>query len=141
MTAEIGSKGPGRTLVDVAREKMRTRHMAYHTEQAYLQWIRRYVVFHDRRHPRDLGPAAVEQFLSYLSVERKVSASTQSQALQALLFLYRQVLNQDLPWLDGVTRATQPRRLPVVLSCAEVSALLAQLGGTHWLVAKAAKTG
>ena len=108
MVAEIGSKGAGRNLFDVAREKMRTRHMAYRTEQSYLQWIRRYVVFHDRRHPRELGPAAVEQFLSYLAVERKVSASTQSQALQALLFLYRHVLEQDLPWLDNVTRATRP---------------------------------
>jgi integron integrase len=135
MVAEIGSKATGRSLSDVAREKMRTRHMAYRTEQSYLQWIRRYVVFHDRRHPRELGPAAVEQFLSYLAVERKVSASTQSQALQALLFLYRHVLEQDLPWLDNVTRATRPRRLPVVLSRAEVAALLAQLQGTHWLVA------
>jgi integron integrase len=135
MVAEIGSKATGRSLFDVAREKMRTRHMAYRTEQSYLQWIRRYVVFHDRRHPRELGSAAVEQFLSHLAVERKVSASTQSQALQALLFLYRHVLEQDLPWLDNVTRATRPRRLPVVLSRTEVSALLAQLQGTHWLVA------
>ena len=135
MTAEIGSRATGRTFFDVAREKMRTRHMAYRTEQAYLQWMRRYVVFHDRRHPRDLGPAAVEQFLTHLAVERKVSASTQSQALQALLFLYRHVLEQDLPWLDGVTRATRPRRLPVVLSRTEVAALLGQLQGTHWLVA------
>lgn len=135
MMAEIGNKGSGRTLFDVAREKMRTRHMAYRTEQTYLQWMRRYVMFHDRRHPRDLGPAAVEQFLTHLAVERKVSASTQSQALQALLFLYRHVLEQDLPWLDNVTRATRPRRLPVVLSRREVAALLAQLNDIHWLVA------
>jgi hypothetical protein len=76
MVAEIGSRGAGRTLFDVTREKMRTWHMAYRTEQSYLQWIRRYVVFHDRRHPRELGPAAAEQFLSYLAVTRKVGTST-----------------------------------------------------------------
>lgn len=89
MTVEISGGVGTRTLYDVAREKMRTRHMAYRTEQAYLQWIRRYVVFHGRRHPRDLGAAAVEQFLSHLAVERKVSASTRDQAL--LGFLYRHV--------------------------------------------------
>src|SRR5580693_10120814 len=97
----------GRGLLQVAREKMRTRHFALRTEQAYQQWIRRYVTFHGRRHPRDLGASAVEIFLTYLAVDRKVSASTQSQALQALLFLYRQVLDVDLPWLENVTRAVQ----------------------------------
>jgi integron integrase len=135
MSGEIGNTGGGRTLVDVTREKMRTRHMAFRTEQAYLQWIRRYIAFHDRRHPRDLGGPDVEQFLTYLAVERKVSASTQSQALQALLFLYRVVLSVDLPWLENVTRAARPRRLPVVLSRAQVRALLTHLEGTHWLVA------
>ncbi len=106
----------GRGLLEVAREKMRTRHLAYRTEQAYLQWIRRYIAFHQRRHPRDLGAAEVERFLTHLAVDRKVSASTQSQALQALLFLYRQVLEVELPWLQNVTRAARPRRLPVVLS-------------------------
>lgn len=88
-------------LLEVVREKMRVRHLAFRTEQAYLQWIRRYVHFHQRRHPRDLGAAEVEQFLIHLAVSRKVSASTQSQALQALLFLYRNVLGITLPWLDG----------------------------------------
>jgi integron integrase len=125
----------GRGLLEVAREKMRTRHLAYRTEQAYLQWIRRYIAFHKRRHPRELGAAEVEQFLTYLAVDRKVSASTQSQALQAVLFLYRQVLAVDLPWLENVTRAARPQRLPVVLSRAEVRSLLAALQGTPWLVA------
>ena len=83
-------KRPG--LLAVARERMRTRHLAYRTEQAYLQWMRRYIVFHQRRHPRELGAAEVEQFLTHLAVDRKVSASTQNQALQAVLFLYREVL-------------------------------------------------
>jgi integron integrase len=125
----------GRGLLDVAREKMRTRHLAYRTEQAYLQWIRRYITFHHRRHPRDLGAAEVEQFLTHLAVDRKVSASTQSQGLQALLFLYRQVLAVDLPWLENVTRASRPQRLPVVLSTTEVRSVLAHLDGTPWLVA------
>lgn len=126
-------KQPG--LFAVAREKMRTRHLALRTEQAYLHWLRRYVEFHDRKHPRELGAPDVEEFLTHLAVRRKVSAATQSQALQALLFLYRHVLGIELPWLDGITRASQPRRLPVVLSRAEVRALLAQLQGTPWLVA------
>src|SRR3977135_530549 len=121
-------------LLAVGREKMRTRHLALRTEQAYPQWLRRYVVFHNRRHPRELGAPEVEQFLTHLAVHRKVSAATQNQALQALLFLYRHMLEMELPWLDNVTRATHPKRLPVVLSRAEVRALLSQLEGTPWLV-------
>jgi site-specific recombinase XerD len=126
----MGSQ-PG--LLAVAREKMRTRHLALRTEQAYLQWLRRYIVFHNRRHPRELGAPEVEQFLTYLAVHRKVSAATQNQALQALLFLYRHVLEMELPWLDNVTRAFHPKRLPVVLSRTDVRALLAQIEGTPWL--------
>lgn len=122
-------------LFGVAREKMRTRHLALRTEQVYLQWIRRYVVFHKRRHPRELGAPEVEQFLTHLAVDRKVSAATQNQALQAVLFLYRYVLETELPWLGNVTRASAPKRLPVVLARAEVRALLSQLEGTPWLVA------
>jgi integron integrase len=122
-------------LFAVAREKMRIRHLALRTEQAYLQWLRRYLVFHKRKHPRELGAPEVEQFLTHLAVHRKVSAATQNQAMQALLFLYRHVLGIELPWLDNVTRASQPKRLPVVLTRAEVCALLAQLEGTTWLVA------
>ena len=124
-----------RGLLEVVREKMRTRHMAYRTEQVYLRWIWQYVTFHGRRHPRDLGGAEVERFLTHLAVERKVSAGTQNQALQALLFLYSKVLDVQLPWLDGVTRAVPTRRLPVVLSRAEVKAVLGHLDGTAWLVA------
>lgn len=125
----------GRGLFEVALERMRTRHFAYRTEKAYLHWIRRYVNFHNRRHPREMGAAEVESFLTHLAVNAHVSASTQNQALQALLFLYRQILEIDLPWLENVTRARRPKRLPVVLTVAEVRALLAQLDGTPWLVA------
>lgn len=124
-----------RGLLEVVRERIRTRQLAFRTEQSYLQWIRRYVVFHDRRHPRDLGAPEVEQFLTHLAVDRKVSASTQNQAMQAVLFLYRHVLDVDLPWLENVTRAARPKRLPVVLSRSEVQSLLASLEGTPWLVA------
>jgi integron integrase len=122
-------------LLALARERMRTRHLALRTEQAYLQWLERYVAFHGGRHPRALGAPAVEQFLTHLAVRRKVSAATQNQALQALLFIYRHVLESELPWLDNITRATHEKKLPVVLSREEVRALLAQLQGTPWLVA------
>ncbi len=99
----------GRGLFEVARERMRTRHLALRTEQAYLQWMRRYVKFHGRRHPRELGPADLEAFLTHLAVVSNVSASTQNQALQALLFLYRQVLGMELPWVANVTRGDAGR--------------------------------
>src|SRR3984957_758331 len=119
----------GRGLFEVARERIRTRHLAFRTEQTYLQWMRRYVKFHGRRHPRDMGAAEVEAFLTHLAVQAKVGASTQNQALQALLFLYRQVLGIELPWLENVTRASRSKRLPVVLTRSEVRSVLAQLEG------------
>jgi integron integrase len=125
----------GRGLYEVAREKMRTRHFAFRTQQAYLHWIRRYAKFHNRKHPREMGSADVEAFLSHLAVDGHVSASTQNQALQALLFLYRHVLEIGLPWLENVTRARRSKRLPVVLSSAEVRSVLAQLDGTAWVIA------
>ena len=114
-----------RGLYEVSREKM----------QAYLYWIRRYVNFHRRKHPRGMGSSEVEAFLTHLAVDEHVSASTQNQALQALLFLYRQVLEIDLPWLENVTRARRSKRLPVVLTAAEVRSVLAQLDGAAWLFA------
>ncbi len=123
-----------RGLFEVARQRIRTRHLAFRTEGAYLHWMRRYVKFHRGKHPRTMGAAEVEAFLTHLAVEAKVGASTQNQALQALLFLYRHVLEVELPWLDNVTRACRPKRLPVVLSTAEVRSLLAQLDGTDWLI-------
>ena len=125
----------GRGLFAVAREKMRSRHLAYRTEQAYLYWMRRYVKFHGGRHPRDMGGAEAESFLSHLAVVQRVAAATQNQALQALIFLYRNVLDQRLPGLENVTRAAQPKRLPVVLSVEEVRSVLAQLDGTCWVLA------
>jgi site-specific recombinase XerD len=107
--ADHSEMPPG--LLALARERMRTRHLALRTEQAYLQWLERYVASHRGRHPRTLGAPEVEQFLTHLAVHRKMSAATQSQALQALLSIYRHVLDIELPWLDNVTCATDRRKL------------------------------
>ena len=100
----------GRGLLQVAREEMRVRHLSYQTEKCYLQWMRRFIAFNGRRHPRELGAAEVQQFLTHLAVKRGVAPSTQNQALQSLLFLYKRVLGIELPWLDEVVRAGQPHR-------------------------------
>lgn len=115
--------------LDQVRDRMRLLHYSYRTEQAYLGWIRRYILFHDKRHPHELGQRHVEAFLTDLAVRRNVSASTQNQALSAILFLYKQVLGIDLEWLEGVVRARKSERLPVVLSRAEVTDLLSRLDG------------
>ncbi len=121
-------------LLDEVRNAIRLRHYSYRTEMAYVDWIRRYVIFHDKRHPIEMGGAEVEKFLSHLASDRNVSASTQGQALAALLFLYKRVLNVDLPWIDNVVRATRPKRLPTVLSQQEAQRVLANLQGAYWLV-------
>jgi len=126
--------GPPR-LLDLVRRAIRARHYSPRTEKSYVSWIRRYVIYHGRRHPRELGATHVEQFLSWLASERRVSASTQNQALCALLFLYREVLGSDIDWIDGITPAKRPARLPVVLTRREVRAVLAQLTGVSWLMA------
>ncbi len=114
-------------LLQVAREKMRTRHFSYRTEQAYVGWMRRFILHYGKRHPRELGGHEVEGFLTHLATERRVSASTQGQALSALLFLYRHVLEVDLPWLENVVRARKAVHVPVVLSRKEVQTLLGRL--------------
>jgi len=117
------------------RREIRARHYSIRTEQAYLDWARRYIRFHERRHPQELGPEHVAAFLSHLASDRQVAASTQNQAKSALLFLYGEVLQVDLPWLDEVVNARRPRKLPVVLTPSEVRALLFEMKGTHGLVA------
>lgn len=112
-------------LLDLVRERIRLKHFSIRTEQAYVGWVRRYIIHHGKRHPREMGKAEVEAFLTSLAVDRDVSAATQSQALSAILFLYREVLEQPLPWLDEVTRAKRPACLPVVLAVDEVQRLLA----------------
>lgn len=122
-------------LLDQVREQIRLRHYSIRTEAVYLEWVKRFIRFHKYRHPLEMGAAEVEAFLSDLAVRRDVSASTQNQALSAILFLYKRVLLIELPWLDGVIRARRPQRLPVVLTQDEVTRVLAQLDGTLWLVA------
>lgn len=122
-------------LLDQVREQIRLRHYSIRTETVYLEWVKRFIRFHKYRHPQEMGAAEVEAFLSDLAVRRDVSASTQNQALSAILFLYKQVLQVELPWMDGVIRARRPQRLPVVLTREEVASVLAQLDGTLWLVA------
>ena len=120
-------------LLDVLRDKLRLKHYSLRTEQQYVNWVRRFLRFHQHRHPREMGAAEVTAFLTDLAVAGGVSASTQNQALSALLFLYREVLEVALPWLDEVVRAKQPSRLPVVLTRREVAALLAQADGLYAL--------
>jgi site-specific recombinase XerD len=122
-------------LLDQVRDRLRTLHYSYRTELAYVFWVRRFVLFSDKRHPSTMAGPEVERFLTHLAVDRGVSSSTQAQALSALLFLYKQVLQVELPWLDNVVRARPSRRLPVVLTTAEVRAVLAHLRGTQGLVA------
>lgn len=122
-------------LMDQLRGRIRAKHYSIRTEQSYLQWARRFILFHGKRHPREMGAREVEAFLTHLAVERRVSASTQNQAKSALLFLYKEALEIDLPWLENVTQAKQHRRLPVVLTAREARALLDALNGTMWLVA------
>jgi integron integrase len=122
-------------LLDRLRRTIRVRHYSIRTESAYVDWVRRFILFHDKRHPQDLGAAEVTAFLTHLAVDRQVAPSTQNQAKSALLFLYREVLGVQLPWLDEIVGAKSHRRLPVVLTPPEVRALLHELSGTMGLVA------
>ncbi|MCP5133688.1 MAG: integron integrase [Gammaproteobacteria bacterium] len=122
-------------LLDQIRDKIRLKHYSIRTEQAYIDWSRRYILYHNKRHPKDMGKTEVEQFLTHLAVERNVAASTQNQALSAILFLYKEVLRQDIGWLDNMEHAKRPARLPVVLTAAEVRTVLAHLEGRHRLMA------
>ncbi len=122
-------------LLEQVQAKLRVKHYSLRTERTYLDWAKRYILFHGKTHPEKMGAPEVEAFLSHLAVEGNVAAATQNQAKSALLFLYREVLGIDLPWLDNVTKARVPQRLPVVLTQAEVKMLLDRLEGTQWLMA------
>ncbi len=123
-------------LLDRVRERLRYRHYGYRTEQAYVAWVRQFIRFHGLRHPLELGGPEVEQFLNSLANERQVSASTQNQALSALLFLYGQGLGMELPWMGAIERPSKPRRRPVVLTKDEVRSLLLQMEGMHALMGR-----
>jgi integron integrase len=122
-------------LLDQLRTAIRTRHYSRRTEEAYVAWVRRFILFHNKRHPSAMGAEEVNGFLSSLAVDGNVAAATQAQALSAILFLYRHVLEDRLPWLDDIVRARKPRKLPVVLTRDEVRSILGLLDGTPALVA------
>ena len=124
-----------RRLLEAVSGAARARHFSRRTEEAYVAWIRRFILFHGKRHPLTLGSEEINAFLTDLAVARQVSASTQNQALAAILFLYREVLRHDIGPLSGIVRARRPRRLPVVLTRDEVGAVLAQLGDPPRLIA------
>ncbi|MGN2392961.1 integron integrase [Pelomicrobium sp. G1] len=121
-------------LLDRMREALRVQRYSLRTEEAYVDWARRFILFHGKRHPREMGAAEVCAFLTHLATVRQVSPSTQNQAKAALLFLYKRVLGVELPWLDEVVQAKVKKRLPVVLTPREVRALLNELNGTMWLI-------
>jgi len=127
---------PPPKLLDQLRSKVRVKHYSLSTERQYVHWAKRFILFHGKRHPADMGAAEVEAFLTHLAVDGLVSSSTQNQALSALLFLYREVLGQDLPWMQDMVRAKRPARLPVVLTPTEVAAVLERMQGTHGLMAR-----
>ncbi len=122
-------------LLDQVRGQLRVKHYSLRTETQYIQWIRRFILFHGKRHPRELGAAEVEAFLTHLATDGNVAASTQNQALSALLFMYREVLGMDLPWLGNVVRAKRPKKLPVVLTRREIKAVLDRMSGIYGLMA------
>ncbi len=132
--APPGSAPERPKLLDQVRDAVRRKHYSYRTEETYVHWIKRFIYFHGKRHPRELGEPQVTAFLNYLARERNVAASTQNQALSALLFLYKEVLVRPLDWLEGLDRAKRPARVPSVLTGSEVQRLLAQLQGTQWLM-------
>jgi len=120
----ITTSSQPKKLLDQVRDKIRFKHYSLSTENTYISWVKQFILYHGKRHPSDLGVAEVETFLTYLATQRHVSSSTQNQALSAILFLYRDVLDVDLPWLDSFERSKKPKRLPVVLTLLEVQSLL-----------------
>ena len=127
---------PKAKLLDQVREVLRVKHYAIRTEEVYIHWIKRYIFFHQKRHPREMNAAEVQSFLSDLALKQKVSASTQNQALNALVFLYNEVLHQELGSLDGLVRAPRSKRIPLVMSRDEVRWVIAAMSGTQQLLAR-----
>lgn len=123
-------------LLDQVRDAIRVRHYSLRTEASYIQWIKRFILFHNKRHPRDMGEQEITAFLTDLAVSKNVAASTQNQALAAILFLYKEVLHRELDWIDNIIRAKRSVHVPEVLSPEQVRRLLERLGGVHQLVAR-----
>lgn len=133
---EPSKKPPEKKLLDQVRDAIRVRHYSLRTEEAYVNWVRRFILFHGKRHPKEMGGQEIEAFLTHLAVEGHVAASTQNQALSALLFLYREVLHQELDAAINAVRAKESQHLPEVLTKEEVRQVIAQLSGIHQLLAK-----
>lgn len=132
---ESATPASGPRLLDQVRSAIRRRHYSYRTEQAYIHWIKRFIYFHGVRHPRDLGEAEVTAFLNSLVAGQGMAAATQNQALSSLVFLYKEVLDRPLDWLNQLVRAERPAWVPSVLTAGEVQRLLAALDGMKWLMA------
>jgi integron integrase len=132
-TNKVPSASP--KLLESVRAAIEVRHYSPRTADTYVQWIKRFIIFSGKRHPRELGAPEVTKFLSHLAVERQVAAATQNQALAALLFLYKEVIDEPLPWLDDVVRAKRPVRKPTVLTADEAQRLLAHMRGPKLLMA------
>jgi len=122
-------------LEELVRDEIRVRHYSYRTGVTYWKWIKRFILFYDKKHPSEMGEDEIQKFLSYLATERRISASSQNQALSALLFLYKNILKIELPWMDYIVRAKRPIRVPVVLTRTEVASVLKCLNGQYWLMA------
>lgn len=135
MLPTLDQSNPKPRLLDEVCAVARMRHLSLRTEQAYIQWIRRFIFFHHKRHPREMAEPEIRAFISDLAVNHGITASTQTVALSALLFLYRDVLKQELPYVSNIERAKKPKRVPVVFTREETKRVFANLEGTHWLVA------
>jgi integron integrase len=133
--SDASHRGQQPRLLAHVRDAIRARHYSIRTEDAYVQWIRRFILFHDKRHPQEMGAAEVQQFLTDLALTHRVAAATQNQALSAILFLYKVVLQQDIGTIEDVVRAKKPKKLPVVLTRAEVKAVLQHVPMPTWLMA------
>jgi integrase len=123
-------------LLEQVQDSIRIKHYSYQTEKTYIYWTRRYILFHNKRHPQEMGSAEIEAFLTYLAVKENVAASTQNQALHAILFLYKEVLKQELDLKVDAVRAKKTKYLPTVLTKEEVLAIIKQLSGVHQLLIK-----
>jgi site-specific recombinase XerD len=130
-------QNPPKKLLDQVRDIIRLKHYSYRTEETYVQWIVRYILFHNKRHPKDMGVPEIEEFLTHLAVEGNVAAATQNQALNAILFLYRQVLQIELADRINAIRAKRPQQIPIVLSPDEAFAIIQQTTGVHRLIPSA----
>jgi len=136
MTAHPTSSQKKKKLLDQVRDAIRTKHYSYRTEQAYVEWIKRFILFHDKRHPKDMGAQEIQAYITYLAVERKIASSTQNQALSAISFLYKHVLQKDIALATDLVRPSRPERLPTVLSHQEAISVLNKMDGVTQLMAK-----